>query len=64
MSLNGKKEVTPHAHILGICNADSKPHTPEDFNTIVCAEIPDKQQFPELHLIITMIGPNSGIAPI
>ena len=30
----------------------SKPHTPDDFDKIVCAEIPDKETFPELHKIV------------
>ena len=60
MSLNGRSVVHQHAHILGICDADSKPRTPEDFDAIVCAEIPDEEQFPELDKIITtfmMHGP-------
>ena len=45
---------------LGICDPECKPRTPEDFDSIVCAEIPDKEQFPELHNIVTtfmMHGP-------
>ena len=42
-----------HAHILAICCEDSKPRTPEDYDSIVCAEISDVQQFPELHQIVT-----------
>ena len=50
----------PHAHILGICDAECKPRTPEDYDSIVCAEIPNEQQFPELYKIVTtfmMHGP-------
>ena len=50
----------PHAHILGICDAHSKPRTLEDYDSIVCAEIPDENQFHELHKIVTtfmMHGP-------
>ena len=45
----------PHAHILGICDEESKPRTPEDYDSIVCAEIPDKEQFPELHKTVTIL---------
>ena len=48
-----QKRGPPHAHILGICEPDSKPRIPDDFDSIVCAEIPDKEQFPELHKIVT-----------
>ena len=50
----------PHAHILCICDAESKLRTPEDYDSIVSAEIPDEHQFPELHTIVTsfmMHGP-------
>ena len=43
-----QKRGPPHPHILGICDEESKPRTP-DYDSIVCAEIPDKEQFPELH---------------
>ena len=55
-----------HTHILGICDPASKPRTPEDFNSIACAEIPDVDKFPELHNIITtfvMHGPCGTINP-
>ena len=50
-----QKRDPPHAHILGICDEESKPRTPEDYDSIVCAEIPDKEQFPELHQIVTKL---------
>ena len=43
-----------------ICDAESKPRTLEDYDSIVCAEIPNEQEFPELHKIVTsfmMHGP-------
>ena len=43
----------PHTHILGICDEESKPRTPEDYDSIVCVEIPDKEQFPELYKTVT-----------
>ena len=55
-----QKRGPPHAHILGISNAECKPRTPEDYDDIVCAEIPDIQLFPELHKIVAkfmMHGP-------
>ena len=50
----------PHAHILGICDNANKPKTIDDYDSIVCAEIPDKDTFPELYAIVTkfmMHGP-------
>ena len=38
-----QKRGPPHAHILAISDAESKPRTPEDNDDIVCAEIPDAQ---------------------
>ena len=55
-----QKRGPPYAHILGICDAESKPRTLEDYDSIVCAQIPDPEQFPELHTIVTsfmMHGP-------
>ena len=40
-----QKRGPPHAHILSICDEESKPKTPEDYDKIVCAEIPDAQNF-------------------
>ena len=50
-----QKQGPPHAHILGICDGKHKPRTPEDSDKIVCAEIADPQQFPELHKIVTSL---------
>ena len=55
-----QKRGPPHAHILGICDGESKPRTLEDYDSIISAEIPNEQQFPELHKIVTssmMHGP-------
>ena len=55
-----QKRGPPHAHILGICDAESKPRTVADYDSVVCAEIPDNDKFPELHQIVTkfmMHGP-------
>ena len=55
-----QKRGPPHAHILGICDSESKPRNPEEYDQIVCAEIPQKDKFPELHKVVTtfmMHGP-------
>ena len=44
-----QKRGLPHAHILLILQAPDKPWTPEDVDTIISAEIPEKTQFPELY---------------
>ena len=62
-----QKRGPPHAHILAICDAESKPRTLEDYDSIVCAEIPDEGKFSELHTIITkfmMHGPCGTVIPI
>ena len=50
-----QKRGPPHAHILGICDEESKPRTPEDYDSIISAEIPDKEQFPELYKTVTTL---------
>ena len=40
-----QKQGPPHAHILGICDNKNKPKTIDDYDSIVCAEIPDKDTF-------------------
>ena len=53
-----------HAHILAICDPASKPHSPEDYDKIVCAEIPNSKTHPRLHAVVTkfmMHGP-CGVA--
>ena len=49
-----QKRGPPHAHILGICDNANKPKTIADYDSVVCAEIPNKDTFPELHAIVTM----------
>ncbi|CAJ0643332.1 9279_t:CDS:2 [Entrophospora sp. SA101] len=36
-----QKQGLPHAHILIILHPEDKPQTPDDYDDIVCAEIPD-----------------------
>ena len=50
-----QKRGPPHAHILGIYDDESKPRTPEDYDHIVCEEIPDQEQFPELYETVTTL---------
>jgi hypothetical protein len=50
----------PHAHILLIVAPDDRPRGPEDYDKIVCAELPNKETHPELWDIVTrhmMHGP-------
>ena len=45
---------------MGIFDEKCKPRTPEDYDSIVCAEIPDQEQIPELYKTVTtqmMHGP-------
>src|SRR3990170_450409 len=38
-----QKRGLPHAHILMILASEDKPNLPEDFDQLVCAEIPDSK---------------------
>ena len=48
-----QKRGLPHAHLLIILNEEDKPRTPDDYDTIVYAEIPDENEFPRLHKVVT-----------
>src|SRR4051794_23188871 len=48
-----QKRGLPHTHILMILSAEDKPKSPEDFDKIVCAEIPDKDLQPLLYNTVT-----------
>lgn len=55
-----QKRGLPHAHILLILEAESKPRTEEDIDRIVSAEIPCPEMFPLAHDTVTrsmMHGP-------
>ena len=57
---------TTSCHILGVCDNAIKPKTIADYDSIVCAEIPDKDTVPELYAIVTkfmMHGPCSIANP-
>jgi hypothetical protein len=47
-----QKRGLPHLHILLIMKHNSRLHTPDDYDTAVCAEIPDPEKFEELHKIV------------
>jgi hypothetical protein len=44
-----QKRGLPHAHILIIFAAEDKPITPNDIDSIVSAQIPDENLYPELY---------------
>jgi hypothetical protein len=48
-----QKRGLPHAHILLILAPEHKPTGPEDFDRMVCAELPNKDTQPELYRIVT-----------
>jgi hypothetical protein len=48
-----QKRGLPHAHILLILASEDKPTGPEDFDRMVCAELPDRATHPELYDIVT-----------
>ena len=61
-----QKRGLPHAHILMILTPEDKPKTPEDYDNLVCAEIPDKELQPLLFETISrnMIhGPCGDLNP-
>jgi len=47
-----QKRGLPHAHLLIILNEEDKPRTPDDYDAIVWAEIPDENEFPRLYQIV------------
>ena len=47
-----QKRGLPHAHLLLFFADADKLHTPDDYDDVVCAEIPDRTTEPELYDII------------
>lgn len=47
-----KKRGLPHAHMLVIFENTDKLHTPEDFDSVVRAEIPSQIQEPDLYKVV------------
>jgi len=41
-----QKRGLPHAHILLIVDSQDKPQTPDDYDMIISAEIPDRTRYP------------------
>ena len=61
-----QKRGLRHAHILVIFAAGYKLLTPEDYDSVICAEIPDKDEDQELYEIIAkcyMHGPCGSLDP-
>ena len=48
-----QKRGLPHAHFLIFLALEDTPFTPEDIDSIVCAELPDKTTHPMLHQLVT-----------
>ena len=44
-----QKKGLPHAHILIVLDKLNKPHTPDDVDSMICAEIPNKDKYPDLY---------------
>jgi hypothetical protein len=47
-----QKRGLPHEHILLIIKSGSKLTTPDEYDKVICAEIPDKAKYPELHRLV------------
>ncbi|KAL0290225.1 UNVERIFIED_CONTAM: hypothetical protein Sangu_2581200 [Sesamum angustifolium] len=47
-----QKRGLPHVHMLVIFDEDDKLNTPEDYDCVVRAEIPDKNEEPELYAAV------------
>ena len=47
-----QKRGLPHFHILIILDSKDKPHTPDEIDSMVCAEIPCQTTHPELYQTI------------
>ena len=61
-----RKRGLPHAHILVIFAAGYKLLTPEDYDFVICVQIPDKDEDLELYEIIAkwyMHGPCGSLDP-
>ena len=48
-----QKRGLPHAQILSILAETDKPITVDDYDSIVCAEIPDSEHHPKLYALVT-----------
>lgn len=48
-----QKRGLPHAHILLILDGPDKPRSPDDYDQLVRAELPDQEKEPELYKQVT-----------
>ena len=59
-----QKRGLPHAHILLILEGEHKPTSYGDYDKLVCAELPDKNAFPDLYKIITQSNIHGPCGPM
>lgn len=48
-----QKRGLPHAHILLWLHPKDKINTPQKIDSVICAELPDKDHFPKLYSVVT-----------
>jgi Helitron helicase-like domain at N-terminus len=53
-----QKRVLLHAHIVIILDKSNRHQTPKDINCVVCAEIPNHDEQPELHNTVVCYMPH------
>nr|XP_027090441.1 uncharacterized protein LOC113711476 [Coffea arabica] len=61
-----QKRGLPHAHFLIILKEQSKMFSPEEYDNIVCAELPDRHQSPYLYSLVIkhmLHGPCGSMNP-
>jgi hypothetical protein len=61
-----QKRGLPHDHILIILRSQDQPHDNNEYDRIVCAELPDKSTHLELYNIVTsrmLHGPCGALHP-
>jgi len=61
-----QKRGLPHAHFLLIMKRKWKLTCPEQYDRLICAELPNKKKYPELYMMVTkhmMHGPCSVLNP-
>ncbi|KAJ9557179.1 hypothetical protein OSB04_011793 [Centaurea solstitialis] len=61
-----QKRSLPHAHFLLILECDSKMYKPEEYDEVVCAEIPDTNSNPHLYNMVVkhmLHGPCGKLNP-
>ncbi|KAI3709788.1 hypothetical protein L2E82_39554 [Cichorium intybus] len=61
-----QKRGLPHAHFLLIMTSEHKMSNPDQYDKMVCAEIPDPKMYPKMHEIVVnhmMHGPCGHLRP-